>query len=61
MGQLWYFNTPIFAYNAQLSVADNLQRSKVATRWFGAVIEQGNKAQNFQDNSNGQLVLTSGR
>lgn len=58
MGQLWYFNTPIFAYNDSFSVADNLSKVKGShTLKFGAVIEQGNKAQNFQDNSNGQLVL----
>jgi hypothetical protein len=60
-GQLWSPGTnPIFAYNDSFSITDNL--AKVAgshTLKFGAVIEQGNKKQNFQGDpdSQGQLVF----
>lgn len=60
-GQLWSPGTnPIFAYNDSFSVSDNL--SKVAgshTLKFGALVEQGNKKQNFQGDpdSQGQLVF----
>jgi hypothetical protein len=58
---LWSPGTnPIFAYNDSFSVTDNL--TKVAgshTLKFGALIEQGNKKQNFQGDpdSQGQLVI----
>lgn len=58
-GQLWSPGTnPIFAYNDSFSVTDNL--SKVLgshTLKFGALVEQANKKQNFQDESEGRLVL----
>lgn len=58
-GQLWAPGTnPIFAYNDSFSVNDNL--SKVVgghTLKFGALVEQANKKQNFQDTSEGQLEL----
>jgi hypothetical protein len=58
-GQLWSPGTnPIFAWNDSFSVTDNL--SKVVgshTLKFGALVEQGNKKQNFQDTSEGQLVM----
>jgi hypothetical protein len=62
-GQLWSPGTnPIFAYNDSFSVADNL--SKVAgshTLKFGALVEQGNKKQNFQGapDSQGQIEFNS--
>jgi Carboxypeptidase regulatory-like domain/TonB-dependent Receptor Plug Domain len=61
---LWSPGTnPIFAYNDSFSVTDNL--TKVAgthTFKFGALIEQGNKKQNFQGDpdSQGQLVIDRG-
>ena len=55
-GQLWSPGTnPIFAYNDSFSATDNL--SKVAgshTLKFGALIEQGNKRQNFQGDPDSQ-------
>jgi hypothetical protein len=58
-GSLWAPGTnPIFAYNDSFSITDNL--TKVAgghTLKFGALIEQGNKKQNFEDNSQGRLVM----
>ncbi|MBS1809454.1 MAG: TonB-dependent receptor [Acidobacteria bacterium] len=58
-GQLWSPGTnPIFAYNDSFSVADNL--SKVVgshTLKFGAVVEQGNKKQNFQGDPDSQGVI----
>jgi hypothetical protein len=58
-GQLWSPGTnPIFAWNDSFSITDNL--SKIVgthTLKFGALVEQGNKRQNFQDTSEGQLVL----
>jgi hypothetical protein len=58
-GQLWSPGTyPIFAWNDSFSVTDNL--SKIAgthTLKFGALIEQANKRQNFQDASEGELVF----
>src|SRR5262245_35408152 len=55
-GQLWSPGTnPIFAYNDSFSVTDNL--TKVAgshTLKFGALIEQGNKKQNFQGEPDSQ-------
>ncbi|MBK9313034.1 MAG: carboxypeptidase regulatory-like domain-containing protein [Acidobacteria bacterium] len=60
-GQLWSPGTnPIFAYNDSFSVADNLAKVVGShTLKFGAVIEQGNKKQNFQGDpdSQGQLVF----
>jgi len=62
-GQLWSPGTnPIFAYNDSFSVNDNL--SKVAgshTLKFGALIEQGNKKQNFQGSpdSQGQIEFNN--
>lgn len=63
-GQLWSPGTnPIFAYNDSFSVTDNL--TKVAgshTLKFGALVEQGNKKQNFQGDpdSQGQLEFDHG-
>jgi hypothetical protein len=58
-GQLWSPGTnPIFAYNDSFSVTDNL--SKVAgshTLKFGALIEQGNKKQNFQGDPDSQGLI----
>ena len=58
-GQLWSPGTnPIFAYNDSFSVADNL--SKVVgthTLKFGALIEQGNKKQNFQGDPDSQGLI----
>ncbi len=58
-GQLWSTCTyPIFAYNDSFSVADNL--SKVAgshTLKFGALVEQGNKRQNFQGDPDSQGLI----
>jgi hypothetical protein len=58
-GQLWSPGTnPIFAYNDSFSVTDNL--SKVAgthTLKFGALIEQGNKRQNFQGDPDSQGLI----
>jgi hypothetical protein len=55
-GQLWSPGTnPIFAYNDSFSITDNL--TKVAgshTLKFGALIEQGNKRQNFQGDPDSQ-------
>ncbi len=57
MGSLWSPGTnPIFAYNDSFSVADNLTKIVGSHNLkFGATIEQGNKKQNFQDTSEGQL------
>jgi hypothetical protein len=56
---LWSPGTnPIFAYNDSFSVTDNL--TKVAgshTLKFGALIEQGNKKQNFQGDPDSQGVI----
>lgn len=63
-GQLWSPGTnPIFAYNDSFSITDNL--SKVLgshTLKFGALIEQGNKKQNFQGDpdSQGQIEFDNG-
>lgn len=63
-GQLWSPGTnPIFAYNDSFSITDNL--TKVAgshTLKFGALIEQGNKKQNFQGDpdSQGQFEIDRG-
>lgn len=58
-GQLWSPGTnPIFAYNDSFSVTDNL--TKVAgshTLKFGALIEQGNKRQNFQGDPDSQGLI----
>ncbi|MBL8203701.1 MAG: carboxypeptidase regulatory-like domain-containing protein [Blastocatellia bacterium] len=58
-GQLWSPGTnPIFAYNDSFSVTDNI--SKVAgshTLKFGALIEQGNKRQNFQGDPDSQGLI----
>lgn len=58
-GQLWSPGTnPIFAYNDSFSVTDNL--SKVAgshTLKFGALVEQGNKRQNFQGDPDSQGLI----
>jgi hypothetical protein len=58
-GQLWSPGTnPIFAYNDSFSITDNL--SKVAgshTMKFGALIEQGNKRQNFQGDPDSQGLI----
>lgn len=62
-GQLWSPGTnPIFAYNDSFSITDNL--SKIAgshTLKFGALVEQGNKKQNFQGDpdSQGQIEFNS--
>ncbi len=62
-GQLWSPGTnPIFAYNDSFSVNDNL--SKVVgshTLKFGALVEQGNKKQNFQGSpdSQGQIEFNN--
>lgn len=57
MGSLWSPGTnPIFAYNDSFSVADNLTKIMGSHNLkFGATIEQGNKKQNFQDTSEGQI------
>ena len=63
-GQLWSPGTnPIFAYNDSFSITDNL--SKVLgshTLKFGALVEQGNKKQNFQGDpdSQGQIEFDNG-
>ncbi|MDX2041077.1 MAG: carboxypeptidase regulatory-like domain-containing protein [Acidobacteriota bacterium] len=58
-GQLWSPGTnPIFAWNDSFSVTDNL--SKVVgshTLKFGALIEQGNKRQNFQGDPDSQGLI----
>jgi Carboxypeptidase regulatory-like domain/TonB-dependent Receptor Plug Domain len=58
---LWSPGTnPIFAYNDSFSVTDNLTKVTGShTLKFGALIEQGNKKQNFQGDpdSQGQLVI----
>ncbi len=58
-GQLWSPGTnPIFAWNDSFSITDNL--SKVAgshTLKFGALIEQGNKRQNFQGDPDSQGLI----
>ncbi|MFN7947543.1 MAG: carboxypeptidase regulatory-like domain-containing protein [Blastocatellia bacterium] len=58
-GQLWSPGTnPIFAYNDSFSITDNL--AKVAgshTLKFGALIEQGNKKQNFQGDPDSQGLI----
>jgi hypothetical protein len=62
-GQLWSPGTnPIFAYNDSFSISDTL--SKVAgshTLKFGALVEQGNKKQNFQGDpdSQGQIEFNN--
>ena len=57
MGSLWSPGTnPIFAYNDSFSVTDNLSKIMGShSLKFGAVVEQGNKKQNFQDTSEGQI------
>ena len=58
-GQLWSPGTnPIFAWNDSFSITDNL--SKVVgshTLKFGALIEQGNKRQNFQGDPDSQGLI----
>lgn len=58
-GQLWSPGTnPIFAWNDSFSVTDNL--SKVVgshTLKFGALVEQGNKRQNFQGDPDSQGLI----
>lgn len=58
-GQLWSPGTnPIFAYNDSFSINDTL--SKVAgshTLKFGALVEQGNKKQNFQGDPDSQGLI----
>lgn len=58
-GQLWSPGTnPIFAWNDSFSITDNL--SKVAgshTLKFGALVEQGNKRQNFQGDPDSQGLI----
>ncbi|MBI1761848.1 MAG: TonB-dependent receptor [Acidobacteria bacterium] len=62
-GQLWSPGTnPIFAYNDSFSLNDNLSKVKgTHTMKFGALIEQGNKRQNFQGDpdSQGQLEFNN--
>ena len=62
-GQLWSPGTnPIFAYNDSFSLNDNLSKVKGShTMKFGALIEQGNKRQNFQGSpdSQGQLEFNN--
>ena len=57
MGSLWSPGTnPIFAYNDSFSVTDNLTKIVGShSLKFGGVVEQGNKKQNFQDTSEGQI------
>ncbi len=59
-GQLWSPGTnPIFAYNDSFSLTDNL--TKVAgshTLKFGALVEQGNKRQNFQGDPDSQGLIS---
>lgn len=58
-GQLWSPGTnPIFAWNDSFSITDNL--SKVVgshTLKFGALVEQGNKRQNFQGDPDSQGLI----
>jgi hypothetical protein len=60
---LWYPGTnPIFAYNDSFSLTDNL--TKIAgshTMKFGALVEQGNKRQNFQGDpdSQGNIIFNN--
>jgi hypothetical protein len=58
-GELWSPGTnPIFAYNDSFSVTDNL--TKVAgshTLKLGALVEQGNKKQNFQGDPDSQGLI----
>ncbi|MGE0105057.1 MAG: carboxypeptidase regulatory-like domain-containing protein [Blastocatellales bacterium] len=60
-GQLWSPGTnPIFAWNDSFSINDNLTKVVGShTLKFGAVIEQGNKRQNFQDNSEGTISFNN--
>lgn len=60
-GQLWAPGTnPIFAYNDSFSVTDNLTKVVGShTLKFGGLVEQGNKKQNFQDTSEGQLEFNN--
>ncbi|MFN0112758.1 MAG: carboxypeptidase regulatory-like domain-containing protein [Blastocatellia bacterium] len=58
-GQLWSPGTnPIFAWNDSFSVTDNLSKVKGShTLKFGALIEQGNKRQNFQGDPDSQGLI----
>jgi Carboxypeptidase regulatory-like domain/TonB-dependent Receptor Plug Domain len=59
-GQLWSPGTnPIFAYNDSFSATDNLTKVVSShTLKFGALIEQGNKKQNFQGDPDSQGLLS---
>jgi hypothetical protein len=59
-GSLWALGTaPIFAYNDSFSATDNVAKVISShTLKFGAVVEQGNKVQNFQDESSGRFELS---
>jgi len=58
-GQLWSPGTnPIFAYNDSFSVTDNLTKVTGShTLKFGALVEQGNKRQNFQGDPDSQGLI----
>ena len=58
-GQLWSPGTnPIFAWNDSFSITDNLSKVKGShTLKFGALIEQGNKRQNFQGDPDSQGLI----
>lgn len=58
-GQLWSPGTnPIFAYNDSFSINDNLSKVKGShTLKFGALVEQGNKKQNFQGDPDSQGLI----
>ena len=59
-GQLWSPGTnPIFAYNDSFSVTDNLTKVVAShTLKFGALVEQGNKKQNFQGDPDSQGLIS---
>jgi hypothetical protein len=61
LGELWSPGAlPLFAYNDSFAVTDNF--SKVVgshSMKFGGLVEQANKEQNFQNNAEGQIVLSN--
>lgn len=59
LGSLWSPGSlPLFAHNDSYSITDNLSKLVGSHNLkFGGLIEQANKTQNFQNASDGQIVL----
>lgn len=59
LGELYSgLSGPIFAHNDSYSINDNLSKIYNShTLKFGALIEQANKQQNFQNRANGEIVI----